>query len=206
MKRTLAFVLSASLLAIGPAASPTHAAVVGGAVTGGDSGGAFELLVAPAAAGPNVFQSPNLIAFDELQDVTLTEPLMIGPGLLFGTGSVLSSHYVVFDPAQPATLDGTVLFDEPIVALLVGTPPPMNPVLPLFGLPATTYTFGSAMGIEPPDTATIAIMNPARLLVRLSAASPGDHIRVLTGTVVPEPSAAVLGLLALAPMLKTRRA
>jgi hypothetical protein len=203
MIRTSIVCLSALSAVLGVCPLPAaYAAVVNGAVTGGDSGGLFELLVAPAAAGPNAFESPNLIAFDELQNVVLTEPLVIGPGLVFGPGSVLSSHYVVFDPSGPSLLEGTVLFDAPIVGVLIGSPQPNNPVQPLFGLSGTAYSYGPAMGLEPQDSAMVSAQNPNRLVVRLTADNPGDHLRVLTGTVVPEPTGAVLGAIAAAVSLR----
>lgn len=184
--------LAAAVIAFVPQIA--GAAVVGGAVTGGSSGGSFALISPPATLGPDSLQSADLVAFDELQGVVLSAPLPVGPGLVLGVGSVVSSHVVAFDPAQGASLEGTVLFDEPIVGIVVG--PPFGATNALFGLPTVTYVGAPALGPEMPDFFGVAMGDPTRLVLRIGANSPGDHFRVLTGTVVPEPAAAVPALLA----------
>lgn len=179
------------------AATSAHAAVVNGNVTGGTSLGSFELLTSPpSAAGPDAFQSPNLIAFDEQQEVLLTSPLMIGPSMTIPAGVTVSSHYVAFDPSMGSTIQGSVLFDEPILAI-VGAPPALNATEALFGLMGTTYSVAPAIGPELPnaDNIFIAMGDPNRLIFQAAANSPGDQIRVLTG-IVPEPATITLMLLA----------
>ena len=41
-----------------------------------------------------------------------------GVGGTLGVGSVVSSHYVIFDPLDGATVTGFIDFDEPIIGLL----------------------------------------------------------------------------------------
>lgn len=192
--------VAAMVLALAPPAA--HALVVGGAVTGGTSGGAFALVAPPSTLGPDSFQTPNLVAFNELQDLLLTEPLPVGPGLVLGAGSIISSHVVVFDSAEGATVEGTVLFDQPIVGIVVG--PAFGATNALLGLPSVTYVGAPGLGPEMNDFFAISMGDPARLVVRLGSNTPGDHLRILTGTVVPEPSAALATLVATAACWGTR--
>lgn len=175
-----------------------HAAVVNGNVTGGTSLGSFELLASPpTAAGPDAFQSPNLIAFDEQQGVLLASPLMIGPSTTIPAGITVSSHYVAFDPSTGSTIQGSVLFDKPILAI-VGAPPALNATEPLFGAVGTTYSVAPAIGPELPnaDNVFVSMANPSRLIFQAAANSPGDQVRVLTG-IIPEPATITLMLLAM---------
>lgn len=195
MKRTTVGVVCA--LAVAGAfswSSVAVAEVLGGGVTGGSSGGVFELLATPPSnVGPDVFDSPNLIAFDERQDVLVDPTLLLGPSVSIPAGSVVSSHYVVFDPEVGSTIEGFVLFDEPIVAIIGGAAP-LDASANLFGAPGTNYTTSGAIGPEVPDPDMVLVDpgNPSRLLFRAAAISPGDHVRVLTGVLVPEPTAALL--------------
>ena len=183
--------------------------VVGGMVTGGSSGGVFEFLpTAPAAAGPDETQSPNLIAFNEKQDLIIPAPLSLGPNPTIPAGTTVSSHYVIFDPEQASSLIGYVDFDEPILALIAGSQP-LQDTESAFGLNTTTYTYAPAVGFElnNTDSAMIASGNPNRLMIQAGAASPGDHLRVLTGTLpVPEPgSLALIGIASLALLQLNRK-
>ena len=176
----------------------TFAAIVTGSVTGGTSGGSFQQLdPPPPGVGPDVFQSPNLFAFDERQDWTISTPTPLTPDLTLPIGATVSSHYVVFDPNVGSSLQGMVEFDEPIVVLLL-TPTMLELTSPLLGVPTTTYVTGPAVGVDPNglDSVMIDPGNSRRLLVNFGARSPGDNLRVLTG-VIPEPATMLLGVLAL---------
>lgn len=176
-------------------ATLSPAAIVGGNVTGGSSGGVFQLLVPPPLnVGPNAFQSPNLLGFNELQDWRVETPTPIRPGLVLPTGAVVSSHYVAFDPNTGSTLEGIIEFDAPIVAL-IQTPMGLENTSPLFGAPQTNYVVGPAIGPDENDLAMIDPNDRRRLLVNFGARGPGDNLRVLTG-VIPEPATLLLGCLA----------
>ncbi|MEO0531241.1 MAG: PEP-CTERM sorting domain-containing protein [Planctomycetota bacterium] len=182
--------VAAGAALVAMAASVASADVVGGLVTGGSSGGSFQLIAPPAAIGPDSLESPDLFAFDEEQDVVLTQPLPIGLGRVAGVGSVLSSHYVAFDPAEPSTLEAAVDFDAAIVGLIRGDG--LDGTTALFGIDSTTYTTAPALGVDMTDEVLIAPGMPNRLILRYGANSPGDHLRVLTGTIVPEPTTVLL--------------
>ncbi|MEO1575344.1 MAG: hypothetical protein AAFU65_10345, partial [Pseudomonadota bacterium] len=162
-----------------------HAAVSGGAVTGGssfDNGGTFLLISAPAVLGNNQFDDDNVRAFDEVQDLTLTENLIMDiaspalPTSILAPGSVVSSHYVIYDPATTQTVEGTVTFDEPVLGIMVDNLR-FNQTDDLLGNPGTAYDIGS-QELEDPDFVTI---DGNTITYSLRTGSPGDAIRVLTG-------------------------
>ena len=192
--------LSCALVAAGLTwqCNESHATIMSGVVTGGTTTGSFELLASPPSdAGPDTFDSPNLIGFDEQQDVLLTSSVDLG-SITLPAGAVISSHYIVFDPSMPSTVEGFVIFDEPILAIL-GSPTSLNASVALFGSDTTNYSTSPAIGPDPQgsDAVDVAPNDPNRLLFRGGAISPGDHVRVLTG-VVPEPATLMLLGLALA--------
>ena len=182
------------------------AEVVGGAATS-TLGGTFEELdPPPTTAGPDAFQSPNLVAFDEEQDLLLTTTVALTPNLSLPAGSVLSSHYVAFDPPQGAMVDGFVEFDEPIVAV-IGGPAALDASAALFGLDAVAYSTSPAIGPEGPnpDMVFVSPVDPNRLVFAAGANSPGDQVRVLTGLLVPEPAGVWLVFAAVAGAVWRRR-
>ncbi|MEN1679529.1 MAG: hypothetical protein AAGJ46_08040 [Planctomycetota bacterium] len=198
MKRTYAHGMRIAATVALLAATSTHASaeIVGGMVTGGSSGGVFELLdPAPAEAGPDAFESPNLVAFDEVQDLTLVADLPVGGGRIIPAGSIVSSHYVAFDPAAGATIQGFVDFDRRILGVIGGAPG-LDSTSSLFGLPGVTYSVSGAIGPDGMPGNPGADMfrrtqgMPRRLNVMAAAGSPGDNVRVITGIRIPEPAAA----------------
>ena len=106
--------LFAALLAFA-FSSPVSADIIGGSVTGGTAqtaGGTFVKLSVPLSnpfgtpnsVGNDNFQSPNLFAFDELQNFTLTSPLTVDVGSSpIPMGTIVSSHYVFLIQAPAST-------------------------------------------------------------------------------------------------------
>lgn len=163
----------------------SSAAIVEGLVTGGTSGGSFQLISPPAAIGPDSLESPDVFAFDELQDVVLTESLQIGPNRVAGPGSVISSHYIAFDPAAGATVAAYIEFDDRISAIIRSST--LDTTTDLIGIDSTTYTYVPEINTENTDVLMVDPNNPNRLNIRLAANSPGDHFRIFTGRIEPEP-------------------
>lgn len=166
------------------AGAPASAAVIGGAVTGGNSGGSFTLIAPPAQTGNNNQVSNNLIAWNERQGVTLGAVLMTDVGGPISAGTQVSSHGVVFDPAQSRSMIGYIDFASPVLGLIFTR----NRLIAsdFLGAPGTTYNSPSARGLESGDSASIDGMLPNRVLIDWTASSPGDNIRVITA--VPEPA------------------
>ncbi|MEM8944401.1 MAG: hypothetical protein AAGD11_04395 [Planctomycetota bacterium] len=199
MRHTIGGVLCA-LIATSVTLNAGHswAETLGGSVTGGTTTGDFELLAsAPALAGPDAFDSPNLVAFDEQQDVELVSTLAIGPGISIPAGVVVSSHYVAFDPGVPSSVEGFIDFDEPILAV-VGLPQSLAATESLFASGSTNYSVGPAVGPEfqNMDQVFVSPNDRARLVFRAAGNSPGDQVRVLTG-IIPEPASIVLLIVAI---------
>src|SRR5262245_57738805 len=115
----LRFAILASLMI----STTASADVVSGAVTGGTAAadGAFVKLgtAAPFSVGADNFQTDNLYAFDEQQNVTLGSALALDMGgPLLAAGTVISSHLIAFDPLDLHTVNGSVTFDQPILGVL----------------------------------------------------------------------------------------
>jgi hypothetical protein len=186
-----------------------EASIIGGSVTSGTAftaGGTFVQLTPPLnnpfgpanSVGNNNFQSPNLYAFNEDQNILLAAPLLTNIGMNpIPAGTVVASHYVFFDPGPTQTIVGTVDFDADILAVITGTTR-----LSLSDFLANTgvnYLNPGARGLEPGDLVTIS--GPRQITVDFAAASPGDYIRVITefspiaAAEVPEPATlAVFGV------------
>lgn len=179
--------------------SSASAAIVGGAITGGQAqsqGGAFFELSAPFTdsvpdntVGKNTFQNPNFYAFTE-GSFTVGADLDLNFGAKdFGSlkkGQVVESHFLMYDPKKSTTMQGYVDFDGPIVG--IATSFAALSATDIFGHPAITYLTPNLRGLEKRDQ--IALNGLNRLVVDWRASSPGDYIRVFTVTEVPLPAAA----------------
>lgn len=199
---------SASLLMVGTAG----ATVLGGAVTSGGPATFVKLAVPLTTSTPlntvgqDNFNSPNLYAFDESQNTTLTANLTgdLGGPLLSGT--VVASHYVFYDPVS-GRVKGTIDFDSDILSVLYSTN--TLQVTDYLANTGVNYLNPTLRGLEQGDFVTIT--GARQITVDLSASSPGDYIRVLTefspGGVVPEPASLALVGVALAGLglAKVRR-
>jgi PEP-CTERM motif len=180
------------------AATPVWADnITGGSVTSGLSGAAFQDLSSslPAAVGDNnLGGSPNLFAFEELQNFTLTSALATQVGLNpIPAGTTINSDFVTLEPGSTTeTLVGTVDFSSRILAVITsdGGLIASN----FLGAPGVIYNDPSDVGLEAGDTATIDGANPDQLDWDTSASIPGDSARVITLAVapVPEPSSLLL--------------
>ena len=201
MKHWLAGLVAgiASIVTVAPAA----ATVVGGEVTGGTAlaaGGRFVKLLPPLpnpfglpdSVGNDNFQSPNLFAFDEDQNIVLTAPLVIdvGSGPL-SAGTIVASHYVFFDPGPSQHVVGTVEFDAPVLGIITATANLANS--DFLANTGVTYLSPGQRGLEAGDSVSFSGTN--RILFDTFASSPGDYVRVLTAfspADIPEPGTLVL--------------
>jgi hypothetical protein len=111
---------------------PAGATTISGAVTGGSAlaaGGTFVLLHAPLSnpfgppnsVGDDNFQSPNLFAFDEDQNILLAALLTPDVGGAIPAGTIVASHYIFFDPGPSQSVIGTVNFDSNVLAIFTST-------------------------------------------------------------------------------------
>jgi len=181
--RHTAFVAAA--IALSPACA--EATVTGGSVVAGSgpTKAAFVKLSVPLknpygprnSVGENTFESPNLYAFDEDQNINLKAPLVTDVGTNpIPAGKVVASHYVFFDPGPATEVFGVVEFDSRVIAIITATG-----TLAASDFLANTgvhYLNPSARGLEPEDY--VAISGPNQITFSTRASNPGDYVRVLT--------------------------
>ena len=167
-----------------------NAVIIGGVVTSG-TGSFIELTLPfnppnglPNEVGQNTFDLPDLFAFNEGQNLTLLAPLDVnilaggGSGQL-GTGTVVASHYVFFDPGPNTAQIGHVDFDADILGIITSTTL-LALSDPLLINNNVIYLNPGLRGLEGGDSAIIDPGNANRVLVNWRASSPGDFVRVLT--------------------------
>ncbi|MEO1659228.1 MAG: VPLPA-CTERM sorting domain-containing protein [Pseudomonadota bacterium] len=216
MKKLLQVAAAAALSLVASA----QATVISGSVTGGGAltnGGTFVKLTVPFTtndpAQPNTvgddnFNTFNLYAFDEEQNVLATSLIEVDEGSDIPMGSTVASHYVFFDPPGFGTtsIQGTVTFDSAIRGV-VTTRAKLNASDP-FANTGVTYLSDSLRGLESNDSVSFS---GNTLTIDFRASSPGDYVRVFTdfspGAVdpIPVPAAAWLMGAGLAGLFGVRR-
>lgn len=147
---------------------------------------------APATVLPGQNTSnTEILAFDEQQCITLDELLPVNaaedgevpfPLVNFpiAAGSVVSCHFLHFDPSGTASVGGSATFDADILGVIVSDPL-LDASDSVCGLPGTAYPTGtSARGAEQPGD--VVFIDSATRTVRVdwTASNPGDQIRVIT--------------------------
>ena len=183
--------LTCALLGLGTQA---QAVIIGGAVT--SSSGTFEELSLPFSTpgglantvGNNVFDTNNLYAFNEGQNITLSANYAVDiagsslSGLTLTAGTTIASHYVFFDPKNLVRQTGYVDFDADILAVITSTT--LLDISDAFVNTNVTYLSSGLRGLESWQD-SVSIVSDAngfnrRLDVNWKASSPGDYVRVIT--------------------------
>ena len=156
--------------------------VLGGQIEQQTGSGVFEKLETdePFSVGADNFDSCNLFAFDEDQNILLVEPIRVDIGGVKGfirAGEVVASHYVFFDSID-GYHSGYVDFDAPIlgVAAYQGTMGATD----FLANTDVNYISTNLRGLERGDYVWIDPEDPFRLWVSWAGSSPGDYIRVFT--------------------------
>jgi len=147
---------------------------------------------------PNGYNDNILYVWNEQQNVTLTEPLFVDwvadpnapyvqeipeGGYYLKQGTVVSSHYVQWDPDGVGEVHATLHFDAQIFAYITSDQALFDSDAVL-GLPWVDYNDFAWRGIEPPphenaDVVTV-LENGIDVEIRWQASNPGDWIRLLT--------------------------
>ncbi len=173
-----------------------HSVIIGGAVTdisgigtndSYEQGGAFIELSLPFdppngslnTVGDDTFQNPNLYAFNEGQNITLTQDYSVNIGATLSLGTTISSHYVFFDPAGATHQEGWVDFDSDILAVITSTS--LLAASDDFLNNHVNYLNPGYRGLESGDSVWIGSNDHNRLYVDWYASTPGDFVRVITG-------------------------
>ncbi len=166
---------------------PLVGTVTGGAVIGEsvEPRGVFVKLTVPLAnphgpansVGQDTFNSPNLYAFDEDQNIVLKADLAVDVGKNpIPAGKTVASHYVFFDPGPGTEVFGVVDFDSPVLAIITGTD--TLAASDFLAKTGVNYLNPSARGLEPGDY--VSISDTKQITFHTVASSPGDYVRVLT--------------------------
>ncbi|WP_372572892.1 hypothetical protein [Ruegeria jejuensis] len=177
MKRSL---MAALLCAMG--SQQALATVLDGRILRQSGSGAFVKLdtTTPFDVGADNFNTDNLYAFDEDQNITLDAPIRVdigGEGGEIPAGMVVASHYVFFDSYNGIHY-GYVDFDAPILG--VAALPASMDATDFLANTSVNYISTDLRGLEPGDYVWIEEEDPFRLWVYWAGSSPGDYIRVFT--------------------------
>ena len=167
------------------AAAPAFAFVLGGEVTRQLGNGSFIKLSTeqPFDVGQDNFNTDHLYAFDEDQNILLSEPIEVDitPDgeirSLIPQGTIVASHYVFFDSIDGVQL-GYVDFDAPILGIAAYQD--SMAATDFLANTRVNYIGTELRGLEQGDMAWIDQDNPTRLWVYWAGSSPGDYIRVFT--------------------------
>ncbi|MCP4713430.1 MAG: hypothetical protein GY869_32775 [Planctomycetes bacterium] len=154
--------------------------VLAHSVQGDIVGGTVTKIAPPLNTGNDNQQVNELLGFDERQHVLLTSPLVVdGPGSAIPAGTVVSSHYIIYDPASGVPhISGTAVFDNPVIGLIFNTNTLNNS--DHLGIPTTNYLNPSERGFEGHQNDTATITDPNTVSFSLRAGSPGDYARIIT--------------------------
>ncbi len=177
-----------------------NAEIVGGSVTGGSSfsnGGAFFKLTPPLTKQPSGdptggstnsvgfdnFNDDNLYAFDEGQNIELSSSLSVdilastGMSGSISSGSIVASHYLIYDPSTTRSIEGCVDFDADIFAVITSSSN-MNASDMNLANDDVNYVSTSLRGLESGDS--VSFPDADTVCINFTASSPGDYIRVIT--------------------------
>jgi hypothetical protein len=177
--------------------------------------GAVALISPPVSTALNATESDTAAwAFDEVQGYTLPVGIAVNatlagsylsngsltPGVI-PAGSVVNSHYIYADPFTGGTFDGTVIFNQPIIGVIV-LRSELNASDAFLGAPGTIYADNSARGMELNANADRFQIDVGlfEIRFRFSTGTATDDIRVLT---IPAPATA--GLVSIAALAAVRR-
>ena len=171
------------------AAAPASAVITSGVLTSGTvftRGGNFIVIGNPAGLGVglNNFDDNNVRAFNERQNYTLGSALLTDVGGSIAGGSVVDSHYLVFDPARNQTVEGSASFRTRVLGIVYNDGRLLGS--DWLGAPGVTYFNPSGRGLEPPVDVIGFAGNTVNF--SLSGSNPGDTFRVITAGYVPEPA------------------
>jgi len=199
-KLLVGFVTALFLVGMSSMASATAVSITNGS-------GAANYLIGYSGTLPYVLTGNHnddgvLYLWDEVQNFTLSEKLFVDRvanasasyvGVTLGNyyikaGTIVSSHYVQWDPLVTTSVQATLNFDSDIFAFITAD----NNLFAsdYLGHPSIDYGDFILRGLESGDTTTF---NSGSVDISWAASSPGDWTRLITayspgGDPVPEPA------------------
>ena len=154
------------------------------------------IIAAPAFALDAMVTNLAQQGFDEMQNVLLAAALGVDGGAI-AAGTRVDSHMIFLNNPSGGTSHPSVIwtFSGTVLGVMSDGPGALEDAsTALLGAAGTNYPLGSfpARGFEGADTYLIA---GNTLSVDMFVSQPGDWIRVITATAVPEPGTlALLGI------------
>ncbi len=138
-------------------------------------------VTATVVQGFNEQQNVTLPGALTVFDLTTAAPAVIAPG------TVVSSHFVYFDPAESGSVQVSVGVDAVIIGVIFDDTG-MDSTHSLFARAGLNYPgFIAAYGLEL-STDSVTFFSPNVVRFTATAANPGDHFRIITAG-VPAPGA-----------------
>lgn len=158
----------------------------------GSCTGATSCVITTTPPNP-VTQDPDdgiLLAWNERQNVTLTADLRVdrvfdetasfveadGSAWKIKAGTIVSSHYLQWDPDGTGTVSTTIALDSQVFAFITADQKLFDSDSVL-GLPGLDYNDFTLRGLEPGDTTDF---NGPNVDITWTAGSPGDWTRLIT--------------------------
>ena len=170
------------------------------------------IITAPEFALDDEVTNTQQEGFNERRGVLLTSALGVDGGTI-GPGIYVDSHMIFLNKAANAAnisdLDVEWGFDGTILGVMSDTPGLLEGASPFLGALGTTYPGGagfSLRGMEGADE--YSGVSTSTLTVSMIVSQPGDWIRVVTLSTIPEPSTVILlglGMLGLGVISRRRQ-
>ena len=181
-------------------ALPAQAALLG--VTGSGA-----IITAPADVSDDAATNMMLEGFDEQQNVLLTSDLLVDGGSVMA-GATIDSHMIFLNSEGVTSLSSSAIFEFTgnILGVMSDRGGRLEALSNSFlGAAGTVYPGAfNSRGLESTDS--YSIISPNMLSIRFQVSEPGDWIRVVTTSEVPEPaSLTLMGLAGLGLLSRRRR-
>ena len=187
--RPLAAAVLAAALALPLLAAPSHALIMRGPT----------MIDPPTELGKDPIGDDHFFAFYEKQNVVLDRDVKFGKKTWLDEGTLVSSHYVLYDPAELVRHSVTIEFDSEILGVY-STNKKLKKT-DFLGADGDEYKRFRHRGHEWRDHYEISADGKS-ITFHYRAGSPGDYIRIVTrgetppppppNNPVPEPGAALL--------------